>query len=180
MTSKYGTKRNYMLFFTADEHFDHSNIIQLSNRPFSSVEEMNEKLISNWNEVVTAKDTGYIIGDFAFKNPEKHLARLNGKIIRIKGSHDNDIREPYMLSIYPGLRDEYGNPRTITLCHYSMRSWDRSHYASWHLFGHHHGKLEPYGLSFDVGVDTNNFYPYSLEDVVRKMSTLKPIVDFRK
>jgi calcineurin-like phosphoesterase family protein len=61
-----------------------------------------------------------------------------------------------------------------------MRSWPLSHYASWHLFGHHHGRLESYGLSFDCGTDTNNFYPYSLDDVCKKMATLKPIVDFRK
>jgi calcineurin-like phosphoesterase family protein len=61
-----------------------------------------------------------------------------------------------------------------------MRSWDKSHYASWCLFGHHHGLLEPYGLSFDVGVDCWNFFPVSLEQIDKKMSTLKPIVVFRK
>jgi calcineurin-like phosphoesterase family protein len=61
-----------------------------------------------------------------------------------------------------------------------MRSWDKSHYASWCLFGHHHGSLELYGLSFDVGVDCWNFFPVSLEQIDKKMSTLKPIVDFRK
>jgi calcineurin-like phosphoesterase family protein len=60
-----------------------------------------------------------------------------------------------------------------------MRSWKYSHFASYHLFGHHHGRLEPYGLSFDCGMDTNNFFPYSLDDIERKMKTLKPIVDFR-
>lgn len=61
-----------------------------------------------------------------------------------------------------------------------MRSWHLSHYASFMLFGHHHGNLDPHGLSFDVGVDTNDFYPYSLNDIENKMKTLKPIVDFRK
>ena len=77
------------------------------------------------------------------------------------------------------LFDEYRNPISITLCHYAMRSWERSHYATWHLYGHHHGKLPPYGLSFDVGVDCWNFYPVSLDQVKEKMATLKPIVDFR-
>jgi calcineurin-like phosphoesterase family protein len=77
------------------------------------------------------------------------------------------------------LLDEYGNKRTIVLCHYAMRSWPLSHYASWHLFGHHHGRLESYGLSFDCGVDANNYYPVSLEKVEKRMSRLTPIVDFR-
>jgi calcineurin-like phosphoesterase family protein len=167
-------------FFTSDTHFDHKNIIEYSNRPFSSVGEMNEKLIQNWNEVVSKDDVIYHLGDFAFTNPSKFLTRLNGKIFTINGSHD-DKNWPYLMEIYPeGLKDEFGNKRLIVLCHYAMRSWGKSHYASWHLFGHHHGKLESYGLSFDVGVDCNNYYPFSLEDVAKKMKNLKPIVDFRK
>lgn len=51
--------------------------------------------------------------------------------------------------------------------------------GSWHLYGHSHGNLpdDPNSLSFDVGVDTNNFKPYSLKDVERIMAgkTFKPI-----
>jgi calcineurin-like phosphoesterase family protein len=169
------------IWFTADLHLDHLNIIKYSNRPFRSIEEMDSALINNWNEVVQPEDTVYDLGDFCMGNSAKYIQRLYGKIIRIKGSHDKDIQQPYMIVIKPDeLIDEYGNQRSITLCHYSLRSWPLSHYASWHLFAHHHGKLEPYGLSFDCGMDTNNFYPYSLDDVCKKMSTLKPIVDFRK
>ena len=45
----YGKKN---LFFTSDTHFFHGRIIELCNRPFHSVEEMNEALITNWNRVV--------------------------------------------------------------------------------------------------------------------------------
>ena len=169
-----------MIFFTADTHFNHTNIIAYSKRPFRSVKEMDEKIIENWNSVVKTEDIVYHLGDFCFGDAQQYLKRLNGKIIRIKGSHDKDIQQPYIIQFYPSeLKDEYNNKRQIVLCHYSMRSWDKSHYASWMLFGHHHGGLEPYGLSFDVGVDTNNFYPYSLKDIENKMKTLKPIVDYR-
>jgi len=42
-----------------------------------------------------------------------------------------------------------------------LRTWPLSHYNSWHLYGHSHGKLEPIGKSWDIGVDANNYYPVS-------------------
>lgn len=142
---------------------------------------MDIELIKRFNSKVGPEDTVYDLGDFCFTNPKKYAGRLNGNIIRIKGSHDHDIKEPYMLVIkINNLVDEQGSPLVITLCHFAMRSWQMSHYGSWHLFGHHHGLLPPYGLSFDVGVDCWDFYPISLEQVREKMATLKPIVDFRK
>ena len=169
------------IYFTSDLHFGHKNIIHLSNRPFDSIEQMNEELIKRFNSKVKPGDTVYDLGDFSFKNPKEYLEQLNGNIIRIKGSHDHDIKEPRMLVIKPDeVVDEYGDPVVITLCHYAMRSWEKSHYGSWALFGHHHGMLEPYGLSFDVGVDCWNYYPVSLDEVAEKMLTLEPIVDFRK
>lgn len=169
-------------FFTADCHFDHKNIIKYCNRPYSDVDEMNEALINNWNSVVKIEDKVYHIGDFCLSNNYlKFRARLNGDIVFLNGSHDKEEWRENLLSIYiPNLKDEYNNKRLIVLCHYAMRSWEKSHYASWHLFGHHHGKLEPYGLSLDVGVDCNNYFPFSLYQIIEKMSNLKPIVDYRK
>jgi calcineurin-like phosphoesterase family protein len=169
------------IFFTSDMHLGHKNIIKYSSRPFSSVEEMDQTIIDNYNSVVKQGDTVYDLGDFCFRNPKLYLDRFNVPSIRIKGSHDHDIKEPYILIIKPsGLVDDFFNQILITLCHYAMRSWELSHYGSWHLFGHHHGMLEPYGLSFDVGVDCWDFYPVSLEQVREKMATLRPIVSFLK
>lgn len=169
------------IFFTSDMHLAHKKIILLSNRPFSSVEEMDEELIKRFNSKVGPEDTVYDLGDFCFTNPKKYDGCLNGNIIRIKGSHDHDIKEPRMMVIKPdGFLDKYGDQVEITLCHYAMRSWEKSHYGAWHLYGHHHGLLAPYGLSFDVGVDCWDYYPVSLEQVKEKMDTLEPIIDYRE
>jgi calcineurin-like phosphoesterase family protein len=48
------------IFFTADQHFGHKNIIKYCNRPFSSVEEMNKVMIDRWNEIVGKEDTVYV------------------------------------------------------------------------------------------------------------------------
>jgi calcineurin-like phosphoesterase family protein len=140
---------------------------------------MNEKIISNWNERIQHTDTVYHLGDFCFGDPKKYYQRLKGHILFIPGSHDKNLNSS-RVDILPSLYVLNLKEHEITLCHYAMRSWSKSHYGTYHLFGHHHGRLEPYGLSFDVGVDTNNFYPYSLDEVAQKMKTLKPIVDYRK
>jgi len=172
------------IFFISDMHLGHKNIIRLSNRPFGSVEEMDQIIIDNYNSMVKEGDTAYDLGDFCFKNPKVYVDRFNVLPVRIKGSHDHDLKEsttPRMLVIRPENEfDQYGDPVVITLCHYAMRSWEISHYGSWHLYGHHHGLLAPHGLSFDVGVDCWDFYPVSLAQVREKMATLKPILDFRE
>lgn len=60
-----------VIYYTADQHFGHSNIIRFCERPFSTVEEMDEVLINNWNETVSDNDIVYILGDLVFRS-DKH------------------------------------------------------------------------------------------------------------
>jgi len=181
-----------MLFFTSDSHFGHKNILRYCNRPFSSVKEMDEELILRWNESVSKNDTVYHLGDFTLGNhnmARQYLRRLNGRVFLQQGSHDKwfdrYLGDERILTIPPLYSVELPiqkgkHKQIVVLCHYALRTWDKSHYASWHLFGHSHGKLKPHGLSFDVGVDSHNFYPWSLDEVVQKMNTLNPIEDYSK
>ena len=56
-----------MIYFTSDLHFWHKNVIRYTDRPFSSVNEMNKKLIENWNHTVHANDEVYILGDVTMR-----------------------------------------------------------------------------------------------------------------
>lgn len=79
-------------FFIADTHFGGENIRRYENRPFESAEEMDERIIENWNRVVTEEDTVYVLGDFSDYNDEEKdkaiLARLNGRKMLVMGNHD--------------------------------------------------------------------------------------------
>jgi calcineurin-like phosphoesterase family protein len=80
-----------MRYFTSDTHFGHERIITLCNRPYSSVEEMNESIIDNWNAVVRPSDIVYHLGDVALGTISASLplvARLNGRKILVPGNHD--------------------------------------------------------------------------------------------
>jgi len=37
------------------------------------------------------------------------------------------------------------------------------------LFAHSHGRLEPVGKSWDIGVDNNGYYPVSMDELVEIM-----------
>ena len=81
-----------MFWFTADQHFGHKKIIEYCQRPFASVEEMDEVLIANHNDVVCDGDIVIHGGDFAFGNKDRALGfadRLSGNHIFLRGSHDH-------------------------------------------------------------------------------------------
>ena len=81
-----------MNFYISDNHFGHKNIIKYDNRPFNSVEDMDEVMIDRWNSVVGDDDTVYILGDFSWYKEEKTLEilnRLSGRKVLIKGNHDH-------------------------------------------------------------------------------------------
>lgn len=168
-------------WFTSDTHYWHKNIIKYSNRPFSSVEEMNEAMIANYNAVVRPGDMVYHLGDFAFARDDQMdeiLSRLPGQKYLIWGNHDKGLKSNRDLvkKHFIWARDmqeiRIGDQK-IVLCHYSMRVWNQSHYGSYQLYGHSHGSLydDPHMLSMDVGVDPNKFAPISYDQVVAHMKT---------
>lgn len=88
---RHQTERAKMIWFISDTHFSHARIIELSNRPFGSVEEMNEEIVRRWNEVVAPEDEVFHLGDVALGPIAESLpivSRLNGTINLITGNHD--------------------------------------------------------------------------------------------
>lgn len=164
-----------MIWFTSDTHFNHDNIIKYCNRPFSSITEMNEALIKNWNELVKPDDTIYHLGDFGFGKIENIVRRLNGRKYLIIGSHDKNIKRNLFEKV-----DHIMIVENIVLCHYSMRTWPKSHRNSYHLYGHSHGKLDGLGKSFDAGVDCWDFKPISIEKVKEEMNKRVNNFNFEK
>lgn len=80
-----------MIYFIADTHFNHENIIEYCQRPFENADQMNEYIIQRWNETVKKEDTVYHLGDVGFGTTEELkvlVGKLNGNKILIKGNHD--------------------------------------------------------------------------------------------
>jgi calcineurin-like phosphoesterase family protein len=164
------------IYFTSDTHFGHTKVIQYSNRPFSNVEEMDESLITNWNNRVSKHDTIYHLGDFSFsRDPAKYFNRLNGNKILIRGNHDpkqTTCKLPWSAihNLYEFKYEGYN----LVLCHYVMRVWNKSRYGAIQLYGHSHGTLAGTSQSTDVGVDCWNYAPVTLEEIIERLNTNEP------
>ena len=140
---------------------------------------MNEALILNWNAKVKPNDSVFHLGDVgigAAKALREILDRLNGRIYLIKGNHDDSASRTICRDRFQWIKDYnyavfYNGEIQIALFHYALRVWDRSHHGSWHLYGHSHGRLpaEPGRLCFDVGVNSWNYSPLSLDEVKIEM-----------
>ena len=90
------------VFFTADTHFGHTNVIKFCARPFASDEEMDEALIENWNAKVKGCDTVFVLGDMFYRceNVAEILRRLKGKKHLILGNHDSSWMDKVNLEDY--------------------------------------------------------------------------------
>lgn len=165
-----------MIWFTSDQHYFHKNVIGFCNRPFLSIEEMNERLIANHNERVQKQDTAIILGDFIFGGTQKKseiIPRLNGTLKIVLGNHDDrrkSIWDKFGVEILP-----QGPFESFSLSHYpwkeeadiddrylDKRLEDNGGYL---LHGHVHTAYRFRKMMINVGVDQWDYYPVSLTTI---------------
>jgi calcineurin-like phosphoesterase family protein len=168
------------IWFTADTHFGHKNIIKYCNRPFTSVAQMDATILGNINRFVKPDDELWHLGDWCMGG-EKEVAKYR-RLIKCKnvyiitGNHDKPFRKEKVREQFSGVWTNFVERkfagRRITLCHYAMRVWNKSHHGAWHLHGHSHGSIpdNPSAHSIDVGIDLWDYSPISLEEIEAVMS----------
>lgn len=123
-----GRKRQREIFFTSDLHFGHAKVIEYSNRPFKSVEEMDERLIKNWNQQAGPEDTIIVVGDFFMYHKKEKLreimSRLNGYKILVRGNHDMTAPEMFNIGFHhvcESMTMRIAN-ETVNISHYPYRT----------------------------------------------------------
>jgi len=94
------------IFFISDTHFFHKRILTFTDnlgnlvRPgFSSVEDMNETIVENWNKKIKPGDHVYHLGDVTFyygSDFNNLMSRLNGRKRLVVGNHDELKNENLM------------------------------------------------------------------------------------
>lgn len=165
-------------YLTGDMHFGHSNVIELSHRPFSNIEEMDMVLTYNWNNTVSKNDMIYILGDVWHKggrNAVDYFKKLNGKKYLIKGNHDNKaLKNPDFGALFEDIQDLKEiviDGERVILCHYPIGEWNGYFRGAWHAHGHIHNNrtgifeyLRTQERALNVGVDINGFKPVTFKE----------------
>lgn len=159
-----------MIWFTSDFHFGHQNAIEYCNRPFLNAQRMDQAMIARYREVVSSKDTVYILGDFTIKGPtyrgylEFIMQQLPGTKILILGNHDKFHPFTYVevgfQSVHTSLLVEgfaLAHDPAVSLVNRDLQ-W---------LCGHIHTLFRRKENVLNVGVDQWDFYPVSIEEVRR-------------
>lgn len=172
-------------FFTSDPHFRHQAVITKMNRGegrFASIEDHDAHLIDQINKLVKRGDELYMLGDYAWADHSAIRMQINCRHIKIcLGNHDKFGKLRGIFGEAPHVRElkSFGDRgQTCFMSHYPHAYWSRSHYGSYHLYGHMHMKREadldkmmPERKSMDVGVDNafrllGEFRPFSEGEVL--------------
>lgn len=177
-------------WFTADLHLGHERIVELCNRPFADVREMNAAIIERWNAVVQPDDKVYVLGDLALGKLRESLAlttQLNGYKHLVPGNHDRcwsghrKVR-PIDRLVYEEvgfqiLGDDVTHLLGWRMNHmpYEGDSHDSDRYKpyrpipgeeQWLLHGHVHNAWKVNGNQINVGVDVWDFTPVSSDQIL--------------
>lgn len=178
---------NYNIFFTADMHFGHENMISFVDyngqkvRPFNTCEECDELMIENWNSMVRPQDKIYVLGDVCFNKNlgDKIMPRLNGKKCLIRGNHDNFKLSWYALWFY----DVRGchNLENYLLTHIPVHLDSKARFKM-NVHGHLHRNIvykNANGIKVpdvwyrNVCMDYNNYKPIPFEQIQHEFSVYK-------
>ena len=181
------------VWYTADHHFGHANIIGYCDRPFPDARSMEEALIERWNYHVGPDDEVWVLGDLTIgRNTEtlaRCAARLNGVKVLVPGNHDRcwqgrkdheHERGPYYR--IGGFDRIVDNPEphligghSVQVNHFPWRldpqydqkysAWRPAEGGGWLIHGHIHEKWRQNGRQVNVGVDAWDYAPVAAEQI---------------
>lgn len=170
-------------YITSDLHFGHKRIVEYcpaTRGHYTSMDHMHESMISDWNTLVTAEDTVYILGDVSFMPIQKTvdvLHRLNGTKILIEGNHDRKMIEEYKFrecfsAIHKYLEVTYKGTKLV-MFHFPIYDHNGATRGSIMLHGHRHGEPTNIpGKIMDVGFDSTGQVVTDLDSILARMATV--------
>lgn len=178
-----------MNYYIADMHLGHKNALIFDERPFDSVEEMNETIIRNWNSKVNDDDDVWILGDFCYrseKDPSFYLKQLKGHKHLLIGNHDKaTLKSNSALRYFESvehLQHIKDREYNVILCHFPLATWNAIRRGSYHIYGHIHNDrnavfeyMKKQERALNAGCMINNYEPVTIEELIENNKKFQEI-----
>jgi len=196
-------------WFTADLHFGHRNVIGFCQRPYKDIQEMEEKIIEQWNSQVAPTDEVWFLGDFGINKRKcfdtELVSKLNGHKFIIVGNHDSffvrghesvlkfeaQYREKYYKAGWVGAYTEYlmqlKNGDLVNLSHLPPSNEHDTRYSHFKLQNYPtitylHGHLHAHYLKKDNMIDVafdTELKLWSEDDIIEIMKDKRTFIPTR-
>lgn len=156
--------------YYSDPHFGHRNMA--IRRGFKDEYEMNERIVSEWNKVVSKRDVTYILGDITMEKASEYywLDQLNGIKKVILGNHDRPQHVPELLKYVNTvasmkyLKDKkYGN---IILTHAPIHPCELDYRYNINIHGHVHENTLDDKRYINVSAEVIDYKPKLLSELI--------------
>jgi calcineurin-like phosphoesterase family protein len=175
-------------YFSSDFHLSHKKLMEV--REIDSLESMDNLILERFGDTVKDKSNFYFAGDLSWspKATRRFFDLVHKKGINFYwalGNHERSrkdykdfIPDCHCIQHILDIKIE-GQP--ITICHYPMISWNKSHYGAWQLFGHHHehkpggtpSRLAALtlGKQLNINLEFHDYKPWNFQEIVEYMKT---------
>ncbi len=169
------------IWFIADTHFGHENIIEYEKRPFPDVETMDQHIIKKWNDKVAPNDLVYHLGDVSLHKKARTkeiLSELNGTKVLIRGNHDDNPTAMRTIGFDAVLESAWlrvGSHDCVLL----HDPGNMRHGTIWHFHGHVHSrwKYKPEERSICLSVENWDYTPVNQTELSKYMDRQQWSVD---
>jgi len=183
-----------MIYFTSDLHLGHDREFIYKSRGFDNIKQMNDAVITNWNELVKPEEEVYINGDVMLGDNTAGLElfkQLNGKIHIIWGNHDTDVRKELLRACSNVVSTGYADMLRYAKYHFFLTHYpcmtgnlekESLKKTTLNLFGHTHSKNKFYNdmpFMYNVAMDAHNCTPVSIDEIIMDMNDkVKECIEF--
>ena len=154
------------IFITSDTFFGRS--LAAAESGFSSIEEMEDKIITNWNERIKPNDLVYHLGNFGWDpiSSESAIIHLHGNINFIGGSYDKHLSEISLVKVgkhrlLPAISEI--PDLNLVLSHWPLLDWQGKSEGTLHVHAGEKQSNEEGAFRFCSNIKNWNWQPVEYE-----------------
>ena len=160
------------VFFISDLHLGHVNMAL--HRGFTSIDDMHNTIITNWNKIISKIDCIYILGDITMEKSKDYylLDELKGDKNIVLGNHDMKQHVPELLKYVQSVAGMINYKKEFILTHCPVYPSELEFRFKYNIHGHTHENSISDKRYINVTCEQLNYTPIEFEDLKNKYCKL--------